>query len=169
MKLEMCEGYKKLRASVERDIELKSRTREEEEKLFTWVIDRARHYAEKTGLEASDILDAWEKDRDYWHLGYYQEANQPEIKGDNVRVFDTPDEFKATLQGKGFRCPNCGGISGNPMTCDTGIKDKNGKVCDWKAYGLFGTLDKGVYIYIKSELKGFDIFMPVAWEKEAGK
>jgi hypothetical protein len=169
MNLEICEGYKKLRAAIEWDIESKHRTREEEEKLFSWVIDRVRHYSEKTGLEASAILDSWEKDRDYWHVNYYQEANQPEIKGDNVRVFENIGEFRSSLEGKGFRCPNCGGVSSNPMTCDTGIKDKSGKICDWKAYGLFRTMGKGVYIYIKSELKVFDIFMPIAWENDVEK
>jgi hypothetical protein len=162
--VENCEGYKKLRAAVERDIKKRARSPEELEKHFAWVIERAKHYAEKTGLEAADILDAWERDRDYWHLNYYQEGNQPEIKGDDVRVFDTPDDFKATLDGKGFRCPACGGVSTNPVTCDSGIRNKNGKVCDWKAYGLFRTMGKGVTLFIKSDLRVYNIFKPVAWE-----
>jgi hypothetical protein len=156
VKIETCEGYKTLRAAVERDIELKHWSREEEEVHFLWVIDRAKHYAEKTGLEASDILDAWEKDRDYWHINYYQEAKQPEIKGNNVRVFETLEDFRNSLNGKGFRCPACGGISGNPIECK----------CGWKAYGLLRTLGKGIYIYIKTELRGYEIFMPVAREEE---
>jgi hypothetical protein len=39
-------------------------------------------------------------------------------------------------------------------------------MCDWKAYGLLRTLGKGASIFIKSKLKVFDIFMPVAWEAE---
>jgi hypothetical protein len=166
MKIEECDGYKKLRMAVERDIKERDRSREEEEALFSWVIERARHYAEKTGLAASDILDAWEKKRDYWHLNYYNEANQPKINNETVRVFEDVDEFRASLKGKGFRCPNCGGMSGSPTACDTMIKDKSGKPCDWKSYGLLGTMEKGVYVYIKSALQGCAIFMPVAWEKE---
>jgi hypothetical protein len=157
MNIEECEGYKKLRASIERDIELGNRSRKEEEELFSWVIGRARHYAEKTGIEASDILDAWERDRDCWHLNYYQEAHQPEIKGNNVRVFENLDEFRLSSKGQGFRCPKCGGVSRNPSECDA---------CDWTAYGLLGTLGKGAYVFIKSKLNVFDIFMPVAWETE---
>ena len=163
-RIEECDGYKRLRADVERDIELGHRTWEEEENHFSWVIERARHYAEKTGLEAGDILDAWEKDRDYWHVNYYNKANQPLIQNGEVRVFETIEAFKASLGGNGFRCPSCGGISGDPHTCDTGIKDKHGKPCDWKSYGLLGTLGKGAYIYIKSNIRGYEIFMPVAWE-----
>jgi hypothetical protein len=158
--IEECEGYKRLRAAVERDIELKYRSREAEEDHFSWVIERARHYAEKTGLEASDILDAWEKDRDYWHLSYYQDAKQPEIKANNVRAFETLDDFRNSSDGKGFRCPACGVISSDPVTC---------RVCGWKAYGLLGTLGKGAFVYIKETLRGYSIFIPVAWfenEKE---
>jgi hypothetical protein len=155
--IETCEGYKTLRAAVERDIELKYRSREVEEEHFSWVIARAEHYAEKTGLEAGSILDAWEKDRDYWHINYYQVGKQPEIKGNNVRVFETLDDFRNSLNGKGFRCPACGGISGKPTECNK---------CGWKAYGLLRTLGKGVHIYIKAELRGYEIFMPVEWEEE---
>jgi hypothetical protein len=157
MNIEECEGYKKLRASIEKDIELRHRSREEEEKLFSWVLGRARHYAEKTGIEASDILDAWERDRNCWHLYYYQEAHQPEIKGNNARVFENTDDFRLSLKGKGFRCPKCGAVSGNHAECG---------MCDWKAYGLLRTLGKGASVFIKSKLKVFDIFMPVAWERE---
>jgi hypothetical protein len=156
MNIEACEGYKTLRSAVERDIELKYRSREAEEDHFSWVIARAKHYAEKTGLEASDVLDAWEKDRDCWHLSYYQEAKQPEIKGNNVRVFETLDDFRNSLNGKGFRCPACGRISGSSIDCK----------CGWMAYGLLRTAGKGVYIYIKSKLRGYEIFMPVEWEEE---
>lgn len=40
------------------------------------AVERACHYAEKTGLSASDILDAWERGRDYWYMNFYQDGNQ---------------------------------------------------------------------------------------------
>lgn len=46
---------------------------------FKWIIDRAKHYAEKTGLNWEDILDSWEEDCNYWYMNYYQEAKQPLI------------------------------------------------------------------------------------------
>ena len=41
---------------------------------FKWIIDRAKHYAEKTGLNWEEILDKWEESCDYWYMNYYQEA-----------------------------------------------------------------------------------------------
>jgi hypothetical protein len=39
-----------------------------------------------------------------------------------------------------------------------------GKTCDWKAYGLFGTLGKGISVFVKKEIRIETIFMPVSWE-----
>jgi hypothetical protein len=131
---------------------------------FKWIVDRAKHYEQKTGIPYLDIIDAWESNRTYWYENYYQEANQPEIKGDNVRVFDTVEQMKESIGDNGFRCPCCGGISTSPYECDSGII-KNNKKCDWKSYGLFGTLGKGVSVFCKDKIKGETFFMPIAWEK----
>ena len=40
------------------------------------------------------------------------------------------------------------------------------KACGWKVYGLFGDMGKGVFVYIKSELKGCNMFMPISWVEE---
>jgi hypothetical protein len=133
---------------------------------FKWIIDRAKHYEEKTGLSWEKILDAWEKKRDYWYVNYYQDSNQPLIESDKVRVFDTVDDLLKSVGKEGFICPACGGISTDPYTCNSGKKMSNGKVCDWKVYGLFGDLGKGVHIYCKDKLGGDNIFMPVKWVKE---
>ena len=126
---------------------------------FKWVIDRVKHYAKKTGLSEEEILDTWEKQRSYWYLNYYQESNQPLIEGDNVRVFETKDEFQKSLQGLGFRCPKCNHTSMKHNECDS-------NKCDWKSYGLFGTLGKGITVFIKEQLIMTEMFMPVAWEKQ---
>lgn len=133
---------------------------------FKWVIDRAKHYGEKLGLNWEDILDSWEADRGYWYMNYYQDCNQPEIKGDKVRVFETVKEMLKSIGGKGFRCPMCGGISKEPYKCNSGLEISKGKKCDWKVYGLFGGLGKGVFIYCKDKLHGETIFMPIAWENQ---
>lgn len=44
------------------------------------------------------------------------------------------------------------------------MMDKN-RVCDWKVYGLFKDLGKGVFVYCKNEIRGERIFMPVEWEE----
>jgi hypothetical protein len=133
---------------------------------FKWVIERAKHYAEKLGLNWEDILDSWEADRTYWYMNYYQESNQPEINGDKVKAFETVDEMLKSIGDKKFRCPACGGISTNPYECNSGLEMSKGKICDWKVYGLFGDMGKGVFVYCKDKLKGQTIFMPIAWEKE---
>lgn len=122
---------------------------------FKWAIDRAKHYEEKTGIPYLEVLKSWEEDRDYWFLNYYQDCKQPEIKGDNVRIFDTVDDYKASLQGKEFRCPSCGVATPSPIHC---------RSCDWKSYGLFGALGKGVTIFVKENMALATIFKPIAWE-----
>lgn len=130
---------------------------------FKWIIDRAKNYAEASGKSVFDILEAFESRRDYWYMNFYQECNQPKIKDGSVRIFDTNEAFRKSVGDKGFRCPACGGISHKPQECDSGIV-KNGKVCDWKSYGLFGTMGKGVHVFIIENLRLVEIFHPVAWE-----
>lgn len=157
-----CEGYRKLLAAVERD-ESQSRGGHNYRGKLAWVVARAKHYAEKTGLSAESILDSWESRRTYWYMNYYQECEQPEIKGDNVRVFETVADLLASIGKEGFRCPMCSGVSKSPYECDSGLK-VDGKTCDWKVYGLFRDLGKGVSVFVKEKLKGESLFMPVAWE-----
>jgi len=167
--LEECDGYKSLLAAVERDEKNSPGFHNYREKL-SWVVRRVNHYAEKTGLDPADILDVWEKGRSYWYMNYYQDCEQPLLDGDKAHVFDDIKSFMDSVGKEGFRCPLCGGISKNPYACDTGIivkKIKDGKdgPCNWKVGGLFKDLGKGVFIFIKTEMRGETIFSPVAWEK----
>lgn len=157
MSITECAGYKKLLAAVQHD-EQKSPGFHDYRGKLDWAKARAEHYAEKTGLSATDILNAWEDRRDYWYMNYYQESNQPEIKGDKVRVFDTTEALQTAIGERKFRCPSCGGVSTHPYECNASAE------CDWKAYGLFGTMGKGAYVFVKSVLAGEEFFMPVAWE-----
>ena len=179
MEIEESKGYKKLLESVMEDAQGGENclnpdgcSRRGMLKCFhrycdklKWTLERATHYAEKTGLEAFEILDAWEEDRCYWYMNYYQEANQPLlIEGHNVRVFDTIEDMSASIGEDGFRCPMCKGVSRSPYKCDTGLEMEKGKTCDWKVYGLFRDLGKGVYVFVKDKMRGERLFMPVAWE-----
>lgn len=130
---------------------------------FKWIIDRAKHYEEKTGISWEEILNSWEEGCNYWYMNYYQDCNQPLLEGDRARVFETLIELGESVGDKGFRCPYCGGISTNPYDCDT-KKMVDGKECDWKVYGFFGDLGKGVYVFCKDIVKGGRIFMPISWE-----
>lgn len=122
---------------------------------FAWVIERAKHYADKTGGDWEKILDAWEKDRHYWYMNYYQEANQPLIP-DKARIFDTLQQAKESV-GKDFYCPSCGKVINDARKCP---------ICDWKAYGLFRTMDNGATFYVKETKLIYEIFWPVSWGKK---
>lgn len=134
---------------------------------FKWAIDRAKHYGEKLGLDWKDVLDSLEEDRNYWYMNYYQECNQPEIKGEKIKVFETVEDMLKSIGKKEFRCPSCGGISTSPYKCNSGLEMSKGKTCDWNVGGLFGDLGKGISVYCKDKLKGETIFMPIDWEQEA--
>jgi len=131
---------------------------------FKWIIDRAKHYGEKLNLNWEEVLNSWEASRSYWYMNYYQECNQPEIKGDKIRVFETVAEMLESIGKKEFRCPSCSGISMSPYKCDTGLEMSKGKVCDWNVGGLFGDLGRGTFVYCKDKLSGQTIFMPISWE-----
>ena len=111
-------------------------------------------------------MDSWESDRDYWYMNYYQDCNQPAITGGKVRVFNTAEELQASVGNVGFRCPCCGGVSASPYACDSGVVIRDGQKCDWKVYGLFGDIGKGIFVYCKDRLRGETIFMPIAWENQ---
>jgi hypothetical protein len=153
-KIEDSEGYAKLKAAVAKD-QLKSPGFHDYEAKLQWIVDRAKHYAEKTGLEASDILDAWESDRGFWYMNYYQECNQPLLHGDKIRVFETLDDMFDSIGDLGFRCPACNGISKSPYECDSGLEMSEGNICDWKVYGLFTDMGKGVYVFVKDKCMVF--------------
>lgn len=166
--IETCEGYLRLKERALRNIE-HGWNEIDVNKKFDWVIKRAEHYAEKLNLPINDILNSWEDDCDYSFVNYYQDANQPLIENDYVRVFDTIDDLLVSIGEKKFRCPCCNGISTNPYNCNSNEVISSGKPCDWKVYGLFMDLGKGVYIYIKDKLKGETMFMPLSWEIDKGR
>jgi hypothetical protein len=123
------------------------------------------------------IFSSLEKQRKYSFVNYYQEANFPDLK--EVLIFEDEKEMMGKMQPKeGFRCPHCRGISKHPYKCDSGIKleliNSEGKKekCNWKSFGLFGTLGEGVRFTIKKDWinKPFidECFMPIAMESENG-
>jgi len=134
---------------------------------FKWIIDRAKHYSEKTGIAWETILEGWEKQRTYWYMNFYQESNQPEIKGDSIIIVENKEDYIKRFPAKKFICPYCKGISTNSGSCNSGVKVKllNGKgkeeICNWCSGGLFGTMGNGVHIFLKDECKIIEIFRPI--------
>ena len=157
-------GLKELRELAEDDLKRGNNHAGPLEKI-EWIIERAKHYQLKTGKPYQEIIDIWVSKKNYWYINYFQEANQPLITGEDVYLFENIEEAKESFKELGFRCHRCGGISKSPKECDTNIViDK--KTCDWKAYGLFGTLGKGVTIILKDTISIENIFKPIAYEKE---
>jgi len=123
---------------------------------YKWIMERAEHYATVLGRTKEQVIESWEEDRTYWYMNYYQDIKQPMLEG--VKIFDTIEQAKQSMQEKGFRCPKCNGVSKSGYECSC-------EGCDWKAYGLFNTLGKGADIYIKEVHKLTHTFMPIAWEQ----
>jgi hypothetical protein len=123
-------------------------------------------YSDTLGISELDLLRALETRRDYYAPNFYQAANFPSLRG--VRIFADLAELKATIPSRRYRCPACAGVSTDPYTCNSGVV-RDGKTCDWKAYGLFHTFGKGFRFTIR---EGFidkpvvdEIFMPLELEK----
>ena len=164
-----CPGYDSLLASVERDERGQPPKNRYREKL-RWVLNRARHYSEKTGPSPEAFLDCWERNRTFWYMNYYQDANQPRLDAEHVTVFSTVDDILAAVGRNGFRCPNCQGVSRDPSACDSGLQvevsaGRTG-ICNWKSYGL---LQGPVFVFCVEKMQGQHIFLPVAWDREPGR
>ena len=132
--------------------------------LENYLRNKLKEYSDGLGIPQEEILKSWEENRTYSAINYYQEGNQPSIKSEKTKVFDTVDEMIASIGEKQFRCPMCGGISTSPYSCNSGLEMSKGKTCDWKVGGLFGDLGKGTFVYCKDKLIGETIFTPISWE-----
>ncbi len=133
------------------------------------ILEVADNYSNVLGLTKLEVIKAIEDKRTYSSINYYQKANFPKLK-DDVIVYENQKELHEKIQPKrGFRCPSCGGISKDPYTCDSGEKNSDGKICDWKAYGLFGTMGKGLRFTVKDMFlenpRVDEIFMPIHLEE----
>lgn len=123
------------------------------------------HYAHKLGYTQEEVLSAIESKRTYSAPNYYQAAKFPRLSK-NIHIYDSLDHLKVSLKDHKFRCPLCKGLSLDWEACDTKLpaKTKSG-ICDWKAYGFFGTLGKGYSFVVKKEFLNFPkvyvIFQPV--------
>lgn len=148
-------GIEKLRKAVDKD--LKESSLHDYESKYQWILKRADHYAEMFNATRDEIIEKWEEDRSYWYMNYYQDSNQPLLSGGSIKVFSTTSEALDSFEDKGFRCPKCAGVSKDPYECSE-------ESCDWKSYGVFGTMGKGVYVAVKEKLMVTEIFKPIAWE-----
>lgn len=121
---------------------------------YVWVLERAKHYAEKTGKTTDEILEIWEKDRSYWYMNYYQECNQPKLEGDSIIFYDDwvrslKERFGNDPKKWVFKCPACGHLQSMQDFLDHQIEEPANKVyvncigryvpgtgCNWSLGGL---------------------------------
>ncbi len=141
--------------------------RADELEAFIWTM--LADYAEVLGFSEDAILEKLEERRDYAAVNYYQPANFPPLK--DVNIFDTVEQLRDKFPSGKFVCPNCGGITTDPATCNSGLIMANKQPCDWKAWGLLRTFGKGYLFVVKD---GFlehpvvhEIFMPLELHEES--
>lgn len=138
-------------------------------RLEAFIRQRVGEYAAAFDLTKEDVLGALETRRDYSAVNYYQEATFPSLE--DVRVFETRAALEQAMPSNRFRCPACKGVSTNPYVCTSGFQNEHGAVCDWKSYGLFRTLGKGLRLTVKETFLAYpiidEIFMPLELETEA--
>ena len=133
--------------------------------LETFIRAMLKDYAAVLGFSEDEILTKLEEKRDYTAINYYQRSRFPPIK--DVDVYETMKQLQDKFTSGKFVCPHCGAISTDPVTCNSGwIMKEDGDVpCDWKAWGLFGTLGKGYRFVVKEDFLAnpmiYDIFMPM--------
>ena len=135
--------------------------------LEAFIRGMLEDYAVVLGFSEDEILEKLEERRDYVAVNYYQPANFPPLKG--IDVFDTAEQLRDKFPSGKFMCPNCGGISTDPSTCNSGLFMANDMPCDWKAWGLLRTFGKGYRFVVKDDFLTrpivYEIFMPLELHK----
>lgn len=123
---------------------------ERKKSVLDLLAKKLPHYSEKIGIPQEKILQAWENARNVNTVNWYQESKFPDL--DQVIVLDTLQQFNEKFPSHKSICPCCGGESNDYYECNSGkIIDKKGKVCDWKVFGLFGDMGKGVKVFVKDK------------------
>lgn len=132
-------------------------------KVKQFLEHKIEEYAKGLNLPKGKLLQAIEENRNYCAVNFYQECNFPKLS--NVLIFSTrQDLWKKFSSGK-YICPRCDHITTDPYECNSGALMENKKVCDWKSYGLFGTLGKGINVIVLDDFllhpKIHHIFKPI--------
>ena len=131
--------------------------------VIMFLEDRLDEYHEKLGFDRLEMLKAFEEKRNYWAVNYYQASGFPSLDKENLYVFESLDEFDAKFPSGKYVCPSCKEVSNDAYACSA-------DGCDWKVYGLFGDLGKGIYVIVKDKFfehpKPTNIFIPLDLHEE---
>ena len=140
--------------------------------MYKWVLERAKHYAEKTGKTVEEVMEIWENDRTYWYMNYYQECNQPLLNSESIINYEDwlaelKNRFGNDAKKWAFKCPCCNNIQTVQDFIDNGIESPENKVyfncigryvkgkgCDWSLGGLI-QINK---ISVMKDAKIFPVF-----------
>lgn len=131
--------------------------------VVTFLCERVPQYAKVMGKTELDTLELFVKSRNCNFTNYFQNANIPDLT--DVYVFDTIEDLNSKFPSKKYQCPCCGGITTDYQACNSGktIDNKGKEACNWKIYGLFGDMGKGIKVIIKGMFT--EIPKPVAMFK----
>lgn len=159
---EIKKGIASLQAAFEHDLEKHWRSEEELKHHLKWVLDRADMYAKACKTDREAVLAAWEANRDYWWLNYYQECKQPDVSGRDVFTindwkFIGHVKYGDDLLDWKFKCPACGNVQTMRQFKEAGV-DPNlaylncasrhnlggKKECKWTIGGLLKV--GGIYV-----------------------
>lgn len=129
-------------------------------------------YAGAFGVTEAELLAALERSRTYQAVSFYRRTNFPRLE--SVTLLDNMRDFKKRFPSGCFRCPVCGGISTNPIRCNSNreIGDEGeSHTCDGKSYGVDASAGRVMRVAFR---EGFldkpgvtEIFMPIETEGTA--
>lgn len=82
---------------------------------YKWVLERAKHYAAKTGKTVEEVMEIWENDRTYWYMNYYQDCNQPLLNSESIINYEDwlaelKNRFGNDAKKWAFKCPSCNNV-----------------------------------------------------------
>ncbi len=132
-----------------------------------FIEKRIPQYAKLMNMSNSLTLEVIANRRRVNYTNWFQNGYIPDLS--DVMVFETVQDFKNRFPSGQSICPACESISTDFSVCNSGKKIK-GKVCDWKVYGLFGDMGKGIRVIIKDKFMEFPkptvMFRPIELSRQ---
>lgn len=136
---------------------------------LSFIAARIPEYAKVTGKTDLEFLTFYAKNRRVNYTNWFNESYLPDLS--DIMVFETTKDFKEKFPSGKYKCSACEGITTDAQECNSGVeigKGKNKSVCNWKTYGLFRDMGKGIKVLIKEHIeeipKPITIFKPIEIE-----
>lgn len=102
--------------------------------MSLFIQERIKQYSNKLELAPAEVLQKIDQCRDCLPPLFYNESVLPDL--DEVVCYATTAEMNEAINTyqEGFKCPDCGGISTNPITCTVlkfSNESKSWLTCGW--------------------------------------